>query len=82
MKMYKQRTWEHVKTGVEGKITLFDLPIFGYPWKETGKRVKVKDPLYGQEYVFPVYTVSTGGQDREFAAGEFSNGIWGFYLER
>lgn len=41
----------------------------------------VRDPLYGQEYKFPVYTVVTRGEEQEFAAGEFSNCIWGFSFE-
>lgn len=42
--------------------------------------MKVRDPLYGQEYKFPIYTVIINGQEQEFAAGEFSNCVWGFYL--
>lgn len=46
-----------------------------------GQRVKVRDP-YGQEHKFTVYTVTINGQEYQFAAGELSNCVWGFFLEK
>ena len=37
---------------------------------------------YGTEKVFHVYEVEINGQIHRFAAGEFSNCVWGFYLEK
>jgi hypothetical protein len=37
----------------------------------------VKDPTYGLEYDFEVWEIPPG---IKFAAGEFSNGVWGFYV--
>ena len=80
MKIQKTKTWQHETTGFDGNTILFGVNIFDYEWKSTNKSVKVCDPLYGQEYKFPIYTVIINGQEREFAAGEFSNCVWGFYL--
>ena len=40
------------------------------------------DPHYGLEKVFHVYEAEIDGQILRFAAGEFSNCVWGFYLEK
>ena len=53
-----------------------------YNWQTTGKRVKVKDPIYHQDHTFEVWQVEIDGQIHRFAAGEFSNCVWGFYLEK
>ena len=80
MKMYKQPDWQYVTSGVEGDVTLFGVNIFDYKWESTGKRAKVKDPSYKQDFVFNVYKVTIDGTEHEFAAGEFSNCVYGFYL--
>ena len=80
MKMWKKKTWQHEITGVDGNTILFGVNIFDYLWETTGQRVTVRDPLYGQEYKFPVYTAVINGEAHEFVAGEFSNCVWGFFL--
>lgn len=80
MKARKEKTWQHEITGVDGNTILFGVNIFNYEWKSTGQSVTVCDPLYGQEYRFPVYKVMIHGQEQKFAAGEFSNCVWGFYV--
>jgi hypothetical protein len=40
----------------------------------------VKDPQYGNENRFNIYEIPIGSLRIVFAAGEFSNGIWGFYV--
>ncbi|MCM1171391.1 MAG: hypothetical protein NC393_04600 [Clostridium sp.] len=79
MKSLKNKTWQHEVTGVEGEVVLFNVNIFDYKWENTNEAVKVKDPLYGQEFTFDIYTVTINGQEQKFAAGEFSNCVWGFY---
>ena len=80
MKMWKEKTWQHETTGVDGQVTLFGVNIFDYQWRATGRSAKVRHPLYDQAYKFPVYTVTIDGAEQEFAAGEFSSCVWGFYL--
>ena len=45
-----------------------------------GKVAVVTDPHHGTEKVFHVYEADIDGVTRRFAAGEFSNGVTGFYL--
>ncbi len=80
MEMFKTKTWQHEVTGVDGNVTLFGVNIFKYKWNGTGNRITVLDPLYHHEYEFDIYTVHINKEEKEFAAGEFSNCVWGFYL--
>lgn len=82
MKAYKQKQWQHIITGTEGNAILFGVNIFDYEWKDTGKRASVKDPLYGQEFMFPIYRVKINNVEYEFACGEFSNAVYGFFENR
>lgn len=72
--------WGYVTAGVEGDCQLFGINIFDYEWESTGGRIKVKDPAYGQEHVATIYKVIVNEKSYTFAAVEFSNLIWGFYL--
>ena len=38
--------WEYETFGPDGQCKLFGVNIFDYNWQTTGKRVKVKDPIY------------------------------------
>lgn len=80
IKVFKEKSWQHEITGHDGNTMLFGVNIFKYNWKNTGKRIRVTDPQYGEHYTFPVYSVLINEKRQEFAAGEFSNCIWGFYL--
>ena len=82
MKVYKQKKWQYEVTGFDGKATLFGVNIINYEWENTGKKIEVKDPLYGQKYVFPIYRVVIKNQEYEFASGEFSNCVFGFYVQK
>lgn len=78
----KEKTWQHELTGFEGNAILFGVNIFDYEWKSTNQSVRVRDPLYGQEFKFSVYKIVINEQEYEFAAGEFSNCVWGFYIQK
>ena len=66
-----------------GSASCLAVNIFDYDWQTTGKRVKVKDPIYHQDHTFEgLAGRDVIGQIRRFAAGEFSNCVWGFYLEK
>jgi hypothetical protein len=58
------------------------LKVWSHSWRDTKERVEVKDPLYHQDFSFAVYEISRAGRTVEFAAGEFSNCIWGFYVRK
>lgn len=80
MKMWKYKTWQHEVTGSEIGTILFGVNIFDYKWKDTGKKITVKDPLYGQEHIADICKVVIEGKEYEFACCEFSNGVYGFYV--
>lgn len=82
MKSLKCKTWQHEITGLDGNTILFGVNIFEFEWMKTGEKVVVKDPLYGQKYTFPVYKVNIQDEEYAFAAGEFSNSVFGFYIEK
>ena len=72
--------WEFKKTGLEGNCTLFGKNIFNYEWRNTGQVVEVLDPIYNQKHIISVYSVDIGKRTVTFASGEFSNGVYGFYV--
>lgn len=74
-------SWKFETFGQDGQCKLFGVNIFDYDWQSTGRRVNVQDPVYSQNHIFEVWHVEIDGQIRYFAAGEFSNCVWGFYLE-
>lgn len=80
MKILKSKTWHFAGAGQDGYVILFGKNIFDYRWNNTHKSVTVKDPLYNQDHRFGIYEVEIDGEIHKFAAGEFSNGIWGFYI--
>jgi len=80
MKFWKEKSWQYEITGIDGNTTLFGVNIFDYEWEYSNKSIKIQDPLYGQEYDFYVYTVIINKREYTFAAGEFSNCVWGFYI--
>ena len=53
--------WEYETFGPDGQCKLFGVNIFDYNWQTTGKRVKVKDPIYHQEHTFEVWQVEIDG---------------------
>ena len=75
-------TWKFETAGPDGQCKLFGVNIFDYDWHNCHEAARVIDPPYGLEKVFHVYEAEIDGQIRRFAAGEFSNGVWGFYLEK
>ena len=72
--------WRLVKTGIEGSCELFGANIFDYKWNATNEKVIVVEPLHNQQHELNVYEVEIDGITVTFAAGEFSNCVYGFYL--
>lgn len=70
--------WKHIQTIIDGTpFTINGLNIWDCDWQNTGQKVNVKDPLYGQTYTLSVFRISDQDSAATFAAGEFSNGVWG-----
>ena len=77
--MFK-KVWKHKKTCADGNCNLFGVNIFDFEWTDTGELATVTDPIYHQEYNFNIFTVEIKGKTKRFAAGEYSNCVWGFYV--
>lgn len=75
-------TWKFETAGPDGLCKLFGVNIFRYNWHDCRETAVVMDPHNSVEKKLHVYEVEIDGQIRRFAAGEFSNGVWGFYLEK
>ena len=75
--------WKHIAIGVEGdKVALAGLDPWQLEWHELGEPpITVAHPSYPQQrHPMCVYELRSGGKSVKFAAGEFSNGVWGFYV--
>ena len=72
--------WEYETFGPDGQCKLFGVNIFDCDWQTTGKRVKVKDPIYHQDHTFEVWQVEIDGQIHRFAAENsptaYGDSIW------
>lgn len=58
-------------------------PPTGYEFKDMIARyqtAEVPDPLYGGTHTFRVYEIAVEGRTIRFAASEFSNSVWGYYV--
>lgn len=76
-------SWKHIKTILDGeRYEINGVNIWECEWKRTGESVEVKDPQYGQTFYMSVYQIHTGAFIVTFAAGEFSNCVWGIYQEQ
>ena len=74
--------WRFTASSVDGQSLLIDgIDVWKYDWQDTKERVVVTDPSYHQEFTFYVFQIHHEGRTLRFAAGEFSNCIWGFYQQ-
>jgi hypothetical protein len=76
--------WQHVGTCVDGgPLEIDGIDVWKYDWTPLANRTaNVRDPAYGQPHEFQVYELTVENKSLLFAAGEFSNCVWGFYLLR
>lgn len=72
--------WRFVGATVAGH-RLADWPVdfWQAKWVEDG-RAHLREPDYGEQRLVPTWHVDIDGGSYEFAATEFSNGVYGFYL--
>jgi hypothetical protein len=73
--------WRYVGCGVEGQRFLIEgVDVSNHEWRPTDEpSVEVDDPHYKRQHNFDVWEVESDGRRIRFAAGEFSNCIWGYY---
>ena len=75
--------WRSVHVGMEGdRVALDGLSLWKCKWQRIGEEpVVVPHPSHPQERQLAwVYEVENQGKRVKFAAGELSNGVWGFYV--
>ena len=77
----RARGWEFSGSVTEGEV-LAEWPcdLWAADWIATGVSAELRDPLRAERRMVPTYYVMAGERRFAFAATEFSNGLWGFYL--
>ena len=78
-------TWKfHGSCPDSAKFEIEGLNVWAHDWQREKEEPKaeVRDPLYNQKFSFSVYHIEAEGQKIRFAAGEFSNCTWGFYVQK
>ena len=76
--------WRFVSIGFDGQSTdVGGVDPWTVTWTPTHGRIVVAHPSYPDErHVMLTYEVAGSTPPIVFAAGEFSNGVWGFYVPR
>jgi hypothetical protein len=78
-----QSEWVFVGHCFDGEtFEIEGLDVWKHSWVSTDQHASVSDPLWNQAFLFPVYAMSGGGKTIKFAAGEFSNNVWGFFQRK
>jgi hypothetical protein len=74
--------WKYIGAIIDGKpFKINGYNVWDYDWISlNGETITVSDPRYGQTHKMYVYKICVEGtKEITFAAGEFSNCVWGFY---
>ena len=76
------REWKFIGVCPDSqRFEIESVNVWDHKWiRQPGQTAQVKDPLYNQDFHFAVYTISALNKAIIFAAGEFSNCMWGFYV--
>ena len=74
--------WRYVHIGFEGdEFEIRGIRVWSPPWISTGDRITVAHPQHSHErHPMWTYRIEVAERTVEFAAGEFSNGVWGFFV--
>jgi hypothetical protein len=78
-------SWNFLGACSEGqRFEIEGLDVWSRSWTRAKEALsaEVKDPRYGQSFTFPVYQIEVGSKKTLFAAGEFSNSMFGFYVPK
>jgi hypothetical protein len=75
--------WEFFGAVPDGQsFTIDGMDVWKHGWMDTKERAHVKDPHSQQDFTFYVWEIRSGDHIVNFAAGEFSNCMWGFYVRK
>ena len=74
--------WKFVGVVPDGReFKIQDVNVWSKKWNAVKNEVAhVQGPSYKQPFAFQVYTIINDNVIIKFAAGEFSNCVWGFYV--
>jgi hypothetical protein len=74
--------WKLVSIGLDGEpVTVDDVDLWKHEWRRCSESITVAHPSYPAErHTMFVYELVLPARRIKFAAGEFSNGVWGFFL--
>jgi hypothetical protein len=75
--------WRVLHVGFEGdEVEIRGLGIWRHDWRRAGvEPVELRHPAYpNQIHRYDVYEIGGAASPVRFAAGELSNGVWGFYV--
>jgi hypothetical protein len=72
--------WKQLATCADGEPLEIDgISVWKHEWvAKKDERVTVTH--YGRPFEINVWEIRTGDRTVVFAAGEYSNGVWGFYI--
>ena len=73
--------WKFVSVVPDGyELKINGVNVWSKKWNLVNEAVDVIDPKYHQPHKLGVYTIHDHGVVIKFAAGEFSNSVWAFYV--
>ena len=75
--------WKSVGVVTEGEsISIGGINPWNHKWKETGQeQIQLPHPSYSdQMHTMRIYEIESTGRAIQFAAGELSANVWGFYV--
>lgn len=74
--------WKFIGSCLDGQpFEIGGLNVWECEWKSMNlPNAMVIDPQYHHSYEFSIYQIKHDGKTIIFAAGEFSNCFWGFYI--
>ena len=75
--------WRAAHVGLEGDgLTIDGVEIWKQTWHSAGEApLSLPHPSHpNQRHRFEIYQVGDAQRPIRFAAGELSNGVWGFYV--
>ena len=78
-----EEVWQFAGSSKENEpFEIKGVEVWNQGWEIVqGEEAYVHDPVYGKTYLFRVFCIPDHDQRIEFAAGEFSPGVWGFYIK-
>lgn len=74
-------SWKYLGSCIDGeRFEVEGVDVWSREWiRCPGELAEIRDPLYNEPRTFSVYELALVGHRFRFAAGEFSNCVWGFY---